>query len=101
MKATKIPEPVIVRVDPDGELILFFPTSAANYGNIACWQFVGEHGESSLAYYNLTKAPAPGFDIRGLLDSYSRAYPHSGNTYVARKQLQMKFLQRVWRRKAA
>ena len=46
---------VIFRKDrKDGTIIAFYPECSANYGNIACYQHIGQHGEASLEYYYST-----------------------------------------------
>lgn len=51
---------VIFRKDrKDGTIIAFYPECSANYGNIVCYQHIGQHGEASLEYYYSTVKASP------------------------------------------
>lgn len=51
---------VIFRKDrKDGTIIAFYPECSANYGNIVCYQHIGQHGEASLEYYYSTIKASP------------------------------------------
>lgn len=51
---------VIFRKDrKDGTIIAFFPECSANYGNIVCYQHIGQNGEASLEYYYSTVKANP------------------------------------------
>lgn len=50
---------VIYRKDGDGNILAFFPELSANYGNIVCYEHIGQHGEASTDYYSSTKAATP------------------------------------------
>lgn len=46
---------VIFRKDKETKnIIAFFPQFTANYGNIVCYQHVGQHGEASYDFYKDT-----------------------------------------------
>lgn len=52
---------IIFRKDKrDGTIVAFFPDFEANYGRIACYEHIGQHGEADLMYYwNDTKKATP------------------------------------------
>ena len=39
----------------DGNIIAFLPELPANYGNIMCYQHIGQHGEASVQFYHDTE----------------------------------------------
>ena len=41
------------------EITAFFPELTANYGNIVCYQHIGQHGEADLSFYHSTKKAMP------------------------------------------
>lgn len=49
---------IVPRIEPGGYPILFLPDLAANPGRIACYSRIGEHSESSRAFYLTCTKPA-------------------------------------------
>lgn len=43
----------------DYDIIAFFPTLKANYGRVACYSHIGQHGEADILYYYETKKAKP------------------------------------------
>lgn len=46
---------VIFRKTKDGEIIAFFPEASANFGNVLSYMHIGQHGEASMEFYQITK----------------------------------------------
>ena len=71
---TKIP--TLVRLDRDGEYILFFPNIKQINNRMSCWQFVGQHGEAHLDFVkecrNVTNSDVANAAIRSYVNSYPK-----------------------------
>ena len=65
------------------------------YGNIMCYQHVGQHGEASLDYYNSTK-PATPDEYADLLSELKSIY--NDVNLVVRRKIDYSILRNEWRR---
>ena len=65
------------------------------YGNIMCYQHVGQHGEASLDYYNSTK-PATPDEYADLLSELKSIYDDVN--LVVRRKIDYNILRNEWRR---
>lgn len=60
-----------------GECELFFPEYEVNRGRIACWAFVGQHGEADIDYYNQCRNPKNSAEealVKTAIKQYERGY---------------------------
>lgn len=62
---------VIAKLE-EGKVVLFFPESSANYGNIVGWD--GQHWEASLGYYWGLHKPKDEDHVQKVIQWYERAY---------------------------
>ena len=61
----------------ENEVVAFFPTQKANYGNIVSYMHIGQHSESDLLFYKTTKK-ANEEEYKSLLNELNGIY----NDYV-------------------
>lgn len=80
-----------------GEAVLFFPSYAANFGNIVCYAHIGQHSEASLEYYRKdcrsfnSYFPKEKHEINALLDEYKSNFLEEGETLEIRSRDTAKF----------
>lgn len=74
---------VIVKVENQAgkrSILLFFPETQTNHGNIQAWAYVGEHWEASMTYFWSLKPPRKEDEalVTQTLAFYQRRYRCAG-----------------------
>ena len=85
---------VIFKKCNDGKVIAFFPELKVNYGNIASYMHIGQHGEASYSFYSNLKN-ANKNEYNSLLEELKHIYDDC--VLVVKEKLYYEDLVRSWR----
>lgn len=87
---------VIYRKDSDGNILAFFPELSANYGNIVCYQHIGQHGEASTNYYTNNTEKATPNEYKELHKELKSIY-HDAELSVKQRLYYSDLTEKAWR----
>lgn len=78
-----------------GEIAAFLPDYPANYGNLVCYHYIGQHSEASVDYYRKGR-PAKPEEYEALHKELVRIYDDC--ELVIRKRLDWNQITKMWSR---
>ena len=80
--------------DFKGDIIAFFPELPATFGNMVCYQHIGQHGEACIDYYYHNTVKATSEEYKELYRELQRIYDDV--ILVIKQRLNYDILRKNW-----